>query len=897
MKGSRMPKQGILARRWRVFMQWICVGLVLAIALQTGGLEARDLKGGEFRETFPQDIAAQSGADLMQQGEIRFQAEHYLDAITLWQQAATQFQAEGSYLNQARALSAIATALEALAEWQQATIAIEQAIDLLNSLESTLLGRTQLLAQALNIQGNLQLNQGQESEALETWQQAEAAYTAADNPVGIVGSQLNQARAMQALGLYRRALDLLMQVEQSLMQQPNSPLNVSVLWELGNVLRLVGDLEQAYGVLQQSLSMAEQLQASGQLSAMESAATLSGIRISLGNLARTQGDFNLARSLYQQAIATAPFGLNVQAQVLQLSLLVELAQWADVQTLWADIQPQLSELPLNQAAIYTQINAAQSLIQWDKSGWEGERVSENTIAQLLATVIQHARALGDRKAESYGLGILGHLYEETRQWAEAQQLTQDALRLAQTINASDIAYLWYWQSGRLFVAQEQEAITSHLPNHLPADLHNKAIVAYTEAVEILQSLRSDLVAINPNVQFSFREGVEPVYRQLVELLLRSAPDGEPSQSHLRHARQVIEQLQLAELDNFFREACLNVSSVEIDQVAPKTAVIYPIILPDRLAVILSLPNQPLHYFATALSQTEVERLLRQMRQSLRPNSFLQDRLPIAQQIYNLLLRPSEADLIASEISTLVFVPDGSLRGLPMAALHDGQQYLIEKYSIALTPGLQLLQPQPLQQRRLRALVAGLSQTRQGFPALPNVAFEVEQIASEITTQVLLNQSFTNSRFQTRLNSSSASIVHLATHGQFSSNADNTFILTWDDRITVKQLHQILQTRDSNLNPIELLVLSACQTAAGDRRAALGMAGVAVRSGARSTLATLWSVSDRSTATFMATFYQELGKPGTTKADALRRAQLALLHSNSYQAPFYWAPFVLLGNWL
>jgi CHAT domain-containing protein len=138
---------------------------------------------------------------------------------------------------------------------------------------------------------------------------------------------------------------------------------------------------------------------------------------------------------------------------------------------------------------------------------------------------------------------------------------------------------------------------------------------------------------------------------------------------------------------------------------------------------------------------------------------------------------------------------------------------------------------------------------------------------------------------------------LATHGQFSSNADNTFILTWDGRINVKQLDQLLRSREGKLSPIELLVLSACQTATGDKRAALGMAGVAVRSGARSTLASLWSVSDRSTAFLMIKFYRELGKPEITKAEALRRAQVALLHQDDYTSPYYWAPFVLLGNWL
>ncbi|GAA6616908.1 CHAT domain-containing protein [Scytonema sp. NUACC26] len=116
-------------------------------------------------------------------------------------------------------------------------------------------------------------------------------------------------------------------------------------------------------------------------------------------------------------------------------------------------------------------------------------------------------------------------------------------------------------------------------------------------------------------------------------------------------------------------------------------------------------------------------------------------------------------------------------------------------------------------------------------------------------------------------------------------------------ISVKQLNQLLRSREGKLSPIELLVLSACQTAAGDRRAALGMAGFAVQSGARSTIASLWSVSDLSTASLMIEFYHQLSKPGVTKAEALRRAQVALLHQEDYNSPYYWVPFVLLGNWL
>ena len=164
--------------------------------------------------------------------------------------------------------------------------------------------------------------------------------------------------------------------------------------------------------------------------------------------------------------------------------------------------------------------------------------------------------------------------------------------------------------------------------------------------------------------------------------------------------------------------------------------------------------------------------------------------------------------------------------------------------------------------------------------------------------MLLDGNFTRDRIENEIQRKDFPIVHLATHGQFSSQADKTFLITWDKKINVKNLDQVLKERDKiTQNPIELLILSACQTAVGDKRAALGLAGVAVRSGARSTLATLWSIQDQSTADFMNEFYQAINQPNVSKAQALRQAQLSLLHSSQYQHPYYWAPFVLVGNWL
>ena len=175
------------------------------------------------------------------------------------------------------------------------------------------------------------------------------------------------------------------------------------------------------------------------------------------------------------------------------------------------------------------------------------------------------------------MGRLAELYEQTQQWEEAKRLTQQALSLVQAIRAPEIAYQWQWQMGRLLVKTAQGDYT-------------EAIANYTDAVNTLQSLRQDLVATAQDVQLSFRESIEPVYRELVDLLLKDTAKASPSQQqkNLSQARATIEVLNLAELANFFREACLIDKPQSIEQIDPTAAVIYPIILSDRLEVILSL---------------------------------------------------------------------------------------------------------------------------------------------------------------------------------------------------------------------------------------------------------------------------------------------------------------------
>ena len=831
------------------------------------GVEISDVASIETQEI--------SSFTLVEAGKKYYQVGKFAQAIAKWQQALQIFSSTGDILNQSAVLSNLALAYQKLGRIDQASGAIEDSLKLLNNLKTS--QAKSLQADALNIQGSLLLSQGKTQKALTVWVNASENYDKVGDNAGYIRSLLNQSQALRALGLYPRAKATLEQVNQSLEKEPPSLLKAATLLNFGDTLRLMGDLQKSQEVLKQSLAMAEKL---------DSQRDIASALLSLGNNARDREFPKQALKFYQRAIVLSTSEINkLQVQLNQLSLLVDMQKWQQAYKLMAQIKPQLENLPPSRKAVYIKINFVQSLVKI-----KDEVVVNDYSARLLSLAILQAQTIGDSRAESYALGYLGELYEKTQQLSEAQKLTEKALVLAQSSNASDIAYRWQWQLGRLFKKQNQI---------------DKAVSSYSEAVNTLSSIRNDLVASNVNIQFSFRETVEPVYRELVGLLLQPTVNSKSikqtakvTQSNLKKAREVIESLQLAELDNYFREACLTNSPTEIDKIDSQAAVIYPIILPDRLEVVLSLPNQTLRHYTSNIPQSQLETIVQKMRRSLRRTSLKKERVAIAKKMYNLLIKPAEVELQSNGVKTLAFVLDGSMKNLPMAALYDGQQYLIEKYNLALTPGLQLFATQPLENKNLKVLLGGLSESRQGFMPLPGVETEINQIKSEISSQILLNQTFTTKALEKRIGNKPFPVVHLATHGQFSSSAKNTFVLTWDNRIGVKQLGELLQKRETySKNPIELLVLSACQTAQGDKRAALGLAGVAVRSGARSTLASLWAVDDQSTSAFMVEFYKQLATNNISKAEALRKAQISLIKERGFKHPFYWAAFVLVGNWL
>ena len=830
-------------------------------------------------------VDTQDTAELETRAKYYYSIEQFERAIAFWQQAHQIYLRSQDLLSQSRVLSNLALAHSQLGNGQQAQQEITASLDLLARDSNLISGdKTPVLAQVLNNQGIVELNLGNTQAAIAAWQQAEVNYQRVGDDLGVIRTTVNLASAYKQLGLYRRAFKALSRVEANLVRQPDSLLKATGLRSYGDILRLVGQSERSRQILQTSLEVASNLENVNQ----EVKTT-----IALGNTFKAI-DPDKALEIYDRGLKTCARAsscletdLSLQVYLAKLNLLLDTRQWQLSQELIAPIQAEFARLPDNRVNIDRKINFSRNLVelrhQFARKAQNQRRIPElSAIEEFLSATTQQAKAIDYKKAQSYSWGLRGQIAAELQDWERALKYTQQALVLGQRLNAPEIVYLWQWQLGK---------INRALGNR------TRAIAHYSRAVELLKSLSQDLVAIDPDVQYSFREGVEPVYRELVSLLLTTDAEGQIAQANLEGGREVIESLQLAELNNFFREACLDAQIVDIDSIDPTAAVIYPIILGDRLEVILSLPHQPLQHYAADIDRDRLEAIIKQFRQNVVIRSRRNFYYP-ARQLYDLLVRPALEDLARNQIKTLVFVPDGALRNIPFSALHDGQQYLIENYNIALTPGLQLLSPRPLEQIELKTIAAGITESRQGFSALNYVDSELEEIKDTVDSVLLLDREFTVESLQRKIKFSDYPIVHIATHGRFSSSLEDTFIITWDDRINIERLDSILQTRNPDRDEaIELLVLSACETAAGDKRAALGLAGIAVRAGARSTLATLWSVNDRATTKLMSNFYHQLSDKHLAKADAVRQAQLSLLHSPGYEHPFYWSAYVLLGNWL
>ena len=266
-------------------------------------------------------------------------------------------------------------------------------------------------------------------------------------------------------------------------------------------------------------------------------------------------------------------------------------------------------------------------------------------------------------------------------------------------------------------------------------------------------------------------------------------------------------------------------------------------------------------------------------------------------MYELLLQPIESELARLQPSTLIFINDGLLRNVPMAALYNGRQFLVEDYGIGVSLGLNLrLKKTALSPSNTRALALGLSAATAEFTSLPYVQSEIDRLARLVDVKQIFNEEFTEKNLAAELAQNNFDLVHIATHGQFNGTIEDSFLLTYQDQISLSELEMLLSNHQANFpdNPLELLTLSACQTATGNKRATLGLAGVAIRSGVNNVLGSLWFLNDLEVVNLIADFYDSLFIQKMSPPEALRQAQIKMIDSEIAH-PALWSSLTLIVN--
>jgi len=739
------------------------------------------------------------------------------------------------------------------------------------------------VAEQFIAQGWSAWQRGAFEEAVRAWLAAVSRYEQAGQPHGQSVALTQLAHAYQSLGQYRKAVQSLSAALELAQQSGDRVQIATVLGSLGGTYFVSGSLDAAQKALQEGLRLAREI---------GNAALIAALSNDLGNVFTSQNKYAEAVGAYEESVQVAAQqhdrALAVRALTNAAMASIQQGQYQAARTRLDMAWAQMQGVQPSHDKAYSFINIGLAYASLSASLSEDETYLTLRAAEALNAAANLARTINDQRALSYALGHLGELYEEEQRYNEALQLTRQALFAAQQVQAPESLYRWQWQTGRLLKALGELDV---------------AIASYRHAVDTLQSFRQEMVVGSGSSRTSFRQIIGPVYFGLVDLLLQRAaalPDRAQYEPLLVEARDAVELFKAVELRDYFKDDCVDAARqrvVNLEGIAQSAITIYPILLPERTELLLSLPDG-LQRVTVPVTAERLTQEVRELRRLLEKRTT-QEYLPHAQQLYDWLIRPLEPALASTTIDTLVFVPDGPLRTIPMAALHDGQQFLINKYAIATTPGLKLTDPRPLPRGNTRVLALGLTEAVQGFPALPYVSSELATLQRLYSgnAEVLLNQRFLLPSMDKKLQEKPFSIVHIASHGQFDSDVNKTFVLTFDDKLTMDHLEQAVGRLRFREDALELLTLSACQTAAGDDRAALGLAGVAIKAGARSALATLWFIDDQASSELVAEFYRQLQNPALSRAKALQQAQLKILSNQRYEHPAYWAPFLLLNNWL
>ncbi|OED39513.1 hypothetical protein AB833_15200 [Chromatiales bacterium (ex Bugula neritina AB1)] len=740
------------------------------------------------------------------------------------------------------------------------------------------------------------------------------------NGLALTKQLLRRSELLQLNGLFNLAL-LDLQLAAEISASNGNPLLQSMsIGALGELFHKVQNIESFQGVQPESEKIAELLQQSHDIAMTTGVPQLISIaNTRIGNWYQDSGENDSALQAHKRAVYYADQSNSILMQSSSRIPLIDSARVAGKQDLALitaqEVVSRSSGITSTNSRMEILLKLAGNTVLLE--GKEARFLSKDALVSVIGINTPGA----NRRVRAAAFGELSSIYVAEGDTERAIDLTQRAIALAP--DAHHLAYKWERTLGRA---------------HNDVGDRELAILAYRRAVSHIDRVRPNIPISYDEGRSSFQSEFAPVYLELADALLihsDAVKDQIQSQNALVEAQMILEQLKGSELQDYYRGACVIEQASSIgESYPPGTAILYPVILDKRLAIILNVGDS-LRHISVPVDRDTLGSTVGVLAELLRLEGKQGTIRRLSRNMYQWLIDPISDVLAENKIDTIVYVPDGVLRTVPLAAFwnQEAEQYLFEQYQIATVPGLTLMNPEQLSRQNRTTLVAGLREPGDVIAKLPAeyytealsdnaagvrggidsrsagndeiirqqhvlefVQDEVETLRqASPATKVLYEEEFSLTNFSEEVRNNPYRVIHVASHGWFGGKAEDSFIMAHDDLLKLNQLSDLFKSKQYSEKPVELLVLSACQTAKGNDLAPLGLSGVALASGARSVLGSLWLAADESTQLLMETFYANLSTGKMTKSAALQAAQREVRFE--FDHPYYWSNFILVGNWL
>ncbi|GBO52615.1 hypothetical protein APA_284 [Pseudanabaena sp. lw0831] len=833
-------------------------------------------------------------------------------SLALTRQSAIAYQQIGNLLGEASALNLEANIFNISLEYTKVLHLNLKALELVRKS-----GDRPREAEQLNAVAESYRNLTEFPRAIEFYLQAEKVYQELGDRAGegrnlknIAEVRLAQGQTREALVLYEKAKTIYQALTNTADAKPSDRNTLaSILFGQGSLYTSLSQYPKALNTLQEASSIYKSL---GDVTGEGVASMFTGLVY--GQLGQPEKVLEILKKLpksltslpqiqkMEQAIIalfnTNPSSKDPQAQLKSALSLLEFFKQSGNRAYEASMLSQVG-------SIYSELNQASQAIASHQQA------------------LDIYRSIGDRAGLGSALYSLGLAYTLSDQSEKAFQAFHDSIPYAREVGDRN----------------RESKLVGNLGLLIKRQYPDLAIAFYKQSVNLTESIRKELRVLSLEQQKSYQQTVAANYRVLAALLLEKG--------RVMEALQVLDLLKVQELQDYLQNVKGNertaqgiylfpeessqvqvitaqpINSVkqvvdgnqkiaqQLRQIPPTElnrvpdylqnlpqghALLYPLLLSDRLELILFIPNKPPIHRSVAIKEADITQLVIDFKAGLRDIDSL-DVLEPAIKLYNALIKPLEADL--ANTNTILYAPDGLLRYVPIAALYDGKQWLVEKYrtnnliAYSLSDFTQKTQ-QPL---RIFAGAFGGAQntTKFGQVGLPATVTEVQSISEALpnTTKLVANDF---SRKATEIQMQNKNIVHLATHAEFNSGKpENSFLIFGNgDKILLSEM------RDLPMSNVDLIVLSACQTGVGKLGNGIEILGFGYqvqRAGAKAAIASLWQVSDEGTQALMQAFYNDIKTGDRSRAESLRQAQIATIRSKNFSHPYYWSAFILISNGL